>query len=243
MTLGFPLIANALCRSLEGPVEIVSAHGHGRSFRGWSSVLVRGLPGIRHCRLWDELAPRPAALSTWGLITDVGNDLIYGATPEELLPCVRHCLEQFQSSGAATLIVRPPTERLLQLSELRYRVTKKLLFPGPTLPWSVMKDRLTETDQRLEELGREFGAVCITPERAWYGIDPIHIHRGQRRSAWESILNSWPLETTIQVHAAGLAYGLRIWTRHPAERRLFWVHSHRTQPILTWESGSSLWLY
>lgn len=205
-------------------------------------MLVRELPGIRHCGLWDALDARPAT-TTWGLITDVGNDLIYGATPDELLPCVRHCLERFAAAGAAMVVVRPPTTRLLQLSAVRYRVTKKLLFPGPTLPWPVMKERLRETDQRLEELAVEFGAACIVPREDWYGIDPIHIRRSRRRAAWETILNSWPLETPVKVVPPGLSYGLHLWSRHPAERRLFWRHAWRPQPVHTWDSGSTLWLY
>lgn len=224
------------------PVEILAAHGHGRSYRGWSHVLVRGLPGIVHCGLWEELQQRRPAVSTWGLITDVGNDLIYGCTPDDLLSAVRTCWNRLLQAGANVCFVRPPTERLLQLSELRYRVTKKLFFPGPTPPWGQMKRYLIEVDDQLQEFARETETIVVTPETDWYGIDPIHIRRSRRPPAWEKILNSRQPEA-IQVQRPGLTYGVRIWNTPSSERTLFGRSLRRNQPALTWPDGSTLSLF
>jgi hypothetical protein len=222
--------------------EILAAHGHGRSYRSWSHVLVRGLPGIVQCGLWEELRQRPPSADTRALITDVGNDLIYGCTPDEVLAAVRTCWDRLVQAGARVCFVRPPTERLLRLSEVRYRVTKKLFFPGPTPPWGQMKQYLIEVDEQLQQLARETGSFVVTPEPDWYGIDPIHIRRSRRPEAWERILNTGG-EQRVQVRRPGLACGVRIWNASSSERTLLGRTLRRDQPVLTWPDGSSLSLF
>ena len=78
VTLAFPLIVEGLRRSLPEPIELFAAHGHGRSYGLWSRVLMRRLPGIRECGLWESLATRSGEGRPLALVTDVGNDLLFG---------------------------------------------------------------------------------------------------------------------------------------------------------------------
>ena len=57
VTRAFGSLVNMASDVLQGPLEVVAAHGHGRSFGApWSTVLVRKLPGILHCGLWEAVA-------------------------------------------------------------------------------------------------------------------------------------------------------------------------------------------
>ncbi len=77
------LIAEALGAVGAGAHVFVAA-GHGRSYGEWSRVLLRGLPGIVSCGLWPALDERRAPGPGFALLSDIGNDLAYGATPETL---------------------------------------------------------------------------------------------------------------------------------------------------------------
>ncbi|MEX0819484.1 MAG: hypothetical protein WD070_07815, partial [Pirellulaceae bacterium] len=74
-----PAIVFDSARSAWGsPLDIVAATGHGRSYGMTSCVLGRTLPGILQCGLWEALATRPL-VPTAALLTDIGNDILYGA--------------------------------------------------------------------------------------------------------------------------------------------------------------------
>src|SRR5207245_935521 len=73
----------ATARAAWGPdVEMLAALGHGRSYGAQSRLIVRTLPGILQSGLWRKLETLPVA-PTRGLITDVGNDILYGFSAQQ----------------------------------------------------------------------------------------------------------------------------------------------------------------
>ncbi len=87
LTRGISTVVGIAQASLGGPLDVVAAMGHGRSYGMWSRVLVRELPGIATCALWDALDRRPR-LDTVALVTDIGNDIFYGASIDEIVSWV-----------------------------------------------------------------------------------------------------------------------------------------------------------
>ena len=109
LRMGFPWVLSRLRAGAGGPVEVIAALGHGRSYGTWSRLLwVRQLPGIAGCGLWTDL-DRRASLPTLALITDVGNDLLYGAPVPEIAGWVEACLERLRERQVeAILTLLPP---------------------------------------------------------------------------------------------------------------------------------------
>lgn len=273
VTLGFPIIAHACVRSgslaplnqkqvgntsppasapadpdltagsFEGPVELFAAHGHGRSFCKRSHVLHRGLPSILDCGIWSALSLRPPASQNWGLVTDVGNDLIYGLSVENVVQQVHLALVKMHDLGFPITYVRPPLDRILRLSDRQYRIIKQMLFPGPTVPWKILSHRATELDSIITRIVTELGGTTIKPELHWYGIDPIHIRSSQKIAAWTSILSTWPFSDPPVVEWPGWPLANRFW-RQPPDERSYWSRSYQaSQPSQQFGNGSTIWLY
>ena len=74
---GISTIVGTAQSRLGSPLEFFIAMGHGRSYGRASRVLGRTLPGIDECGLWDALGDA-VSTQTYALITDIGNDIIYG---------------------------------------------------------------------------------------------------------------------------------------------------------------------
>ena len=182
-----PLVVNLLRRRAGGPVEVLAACGHGRSYGAWSRFLgIRHLPGIAGCGLWQALEDRPAP-STLALLTDAGNDLVYGAEVPEIARWIEICLDRLARRRAQVVLTLLPLARLERLSPWEVRVAVSLLFPGRRAPWPALLERARELDERLRRMGREHGARLVEPEASWYGIDPIHLRRSRRREVWERL--------------------------------------------------------
>lgn len=222
-----------------GPVEILAALGHGRSYGTWSRLAwVRGLPGIVQCGLWEALEQRPP-LPTVALVTDVGNDLLYGAPVPRIAGWVGTCLERLARQKAEIIVGLLPMSGLEKVSAFRYHLVRQILFPGRrAAPWSAMLDSVRELNDRLRRLGSEHGARLVEPSPSWYGIDPIHVRRSMRSQAWTQILHH-PL-----LPAEGQPGGsCRLPPFGSAELRLFGATLRTPQPVCRFKDGSTVALY
>src|SRR5688572_673653 len=87
LTRGFHTVVSTARAAWGQDVQIVAAFGSGRSYGVHSRVLIRTLPGILESGLWRQLEFFSAA-PTRALVTDVGNDILYGFSASRILAWV-----------------------------------------------------------------------------------------------------------------------------------------------------------
>lgn len=234
-----------------GPVRIFCAAGHGRSFGTWSRVFgVRGLPGIARCGIWPALedqlgrerGPHPP---TYALLTDIGNDIAYGAEPGDIAGWVETCLERLARLEAIVALILLPLDSLRRLSPWKLRLLRLLLFPTHPISSARVRRHTEELQYRLRDLAASFGARALEPDAGWFGPDRIHFRPGQRRQAWRTMLGLWnpqgrpDPETFRGPRLSRLAW----WTLTPERWRLAGVELGRIQPARSLADGSEVWLY
>lgn len=193
VALGLPAIVGAAWGVLGRPIDVFGALGHGRSYGASSSVLGRSLCGILQSGVWGALRAAPSA-PTYALVTDVGNDVGYGAAPELVASWVEECLVRLEALGARTVLTLLPMESLAALGSFRYRAFRALLFPSCRLRLEEALERSRELDWRLREAAGRCGVATAAPDARWYGLDPIHIQRRLRKEAWGRVFASWGSE-------------------------------------------------
>jgi hypothetical protein len=176
-------------------------------------------------------------------MTDVGNDLLYGASPTTILSWVEECLQRLQELGAHLTIAGLPVASVLRMSGPRYHATRMLFFPSGGPDWPTMKQMVAELDSGLHELAKKYQGAAITPRQEWYGLDPIHVRRGHRLSAWQEILSAWPQLPPLSMLQPSLLSTVRTWRLRPAERTILGRMQCTSQPVVNGEDQSSIWLY
>ena len=96
---------------------------------------------------------------------------------------------------------------------------------------------------RLRELCLRRGHAWVEPSPRWYGLDPVHVARAQRRAAWRAILEAWrpgaPL-TAFADRRAGWPAPLRC---APQQSWLLGFERRSAQPCARVADGSTLSLY
>ncbi|MFN0195747.1 MAG: hypothetical protein ACKVT0_03325 [Planctomycetaceae bacterium] len=232
VTLSLPWLIDNLPRGFGEPVSLFAAIGHGRSYGAPSRVLIRELPGILQCRLWSEIVgEKSASARRFALLTDIGNDLLYGHAVDTIADWLVEALDRLQSLHAECVLTRLPLVSVMKMSSARYYATRAVFFPGSRVSWPVMQRRAAELDARIQRLGDERGLAVIQPDGAWYGFDPIHIRLSKRCTAWSHLLSTWSgwnRNVTVQWPR---------WYRHfqnlrfaAAERKLAGISVERSQP-------------
>jgi hypothetical protein len=191
LTISAPLVLENLQRNCGGAADVRVAMGFGRSYGRWSRYLFRELPGIVECGLWGELPAGHPHASLRALITDVGNDLVYGHPPERIAGWVGDCVRRLRAAGGDVVLTLPPVESLAALSSWRYALMRTAFFPFCRTPLAEMRELAGELRATLAELAATCGISAMNSPGGWYGFDPIHIRRRARFEAWRSILSAW----------------------------------------------------
>jgi hypothetical protein len=244
LTRGFATVVNTARAAWGEPIEILAALGHGRAYGMRSSFLFRSLPGIRECGLWRQLDALPQARIR-ALVTDIGNDVLYGAAPDALLAWVQDCVTRLQSRRADVTIMGLPLENARRVSNARYLFFRSLLVPSCRLGLAEVLARCEALDAGVAELARAAGLRLVRQRPEWYGLDPLHIRPRLWAAAWREILLGESAATDERGRTPGQKPlgRLRLYLAAPERRRLFGVERTRVQPALRTSGGTRLWLY
>jgi hypothetical protein len=232
----------------DGPLDAWAALGHGRSYGQRSVVLGRALPGIVECGLWDALNGAPS-LPTTALVTDVGNDILYGTPVDRIAGWVEVCLDRLAAAHARPVLTALPLANLNTLTERRFRFFRSVLFPLSRLTLAEATDRARSLDARLRDMALARGLRLIEPRATWYGIDPIHIRMRHWPTAWGEILSAMSAQACPSVSdptpraVSALAHWLRLRLLAPDRRWLLGIEQHRAQPALRLGDGSTVSIY
>ena len=184
-------VARAVELALGANVDLRIECGNGRGYAAPAKRLWKKLTPLAESALWQNLARPELPGRAFALVTDVGNDLLYGRSVEQTLSAVSTCMERLDRLGACTLLAGLPLASLPRLGSFRYLLTTKLLGLDRAPAFENLLEQATQLDEGLRALGRSGGAAFVEPSADWYGIDPIHIRRSKRAEVFRALADRW----------------------------------------------------
>lgn len=239
LTWGFQTIVST-ARSVWGPkVEILAAFGHGRSYGAPSQFLFRTLPAILKSGLWAELEQRPP-MTTRALVTDVGNDILYGFSVERTLGWVEEVLRRLTHVTQDIVLTGLPLDAVYRLSQIKFLAFRSMLVPSCRLTLSQVIDRAEGVHEGLVKLSSVYGAKFFELDPVWYGFDPIHVRPSYWCTAWQEILGERAMESQ---GTRSMLESARLYLMRPERRSFFGIEQVRPQSGVTLRSGGQVWLY
>jgi hypothetical protein len=239
LTRGFPSVVDAARRGFGPRLEVLAALGLGRSYGLESRVLGRTLPGILQCGLWRALADLPAAPAR-ALVTDVGNDIGYGASATEILGWVEEVVQRLQGRGMEVVLAGLPLSRLRDLSPALFHVARAVLFPSSRRTLGEIREVAAEVEEGLAAMAGRRALTFFPLERAWYGLDPIHFRPRVWPEVWGRLTCGFRPPGPRGLSARDAA---RLLLAAPESRRLFGRTRTRSQPTLGLAGGTTIWSF
>ncbi|APZ91447.1 hypothetical protein [Fuerstiella marisgermanici] len=242
LTLAWPRLMAVVEQRFPAQRNVYTAHGMGRSFLADRSAFgIRQLPGILKSSLWDGLRQSvDAAQPPRVLITDLGNDLVYGSSPEEVAAAADECIQRLKAwrSDCRFVMTRPPVQPVSSLGPLRFSFFRRVLFPTCRLTLPSIKSQTVELDARVQELAARHDIPLFLPDPAWYGLDPIHVMRRFQSTAFGQAMELWGDETADASGPSGAKH-----PRPTADVRWVWGRERKTpQPVET-RNGTRVFAY
>lgn len=198
LSLGWPRLAEQVAQTVAPQWDVFTAHGMGRSYCSErSGFAFWQLPGILKCGIWDRLTESSdREADCYALITDLGNDLVYGKTPTEVTQAASECVERLRrwNPDCRIVMTRPPTASVDTVGWLRFAVCRIVLFPKCPLTLAEVKAATVELDDRLVSLAATLDVEITGPQPDWYGLDPIHVKRKFQGAAFRLMVERWHAE-------------------------------------------------
>jgi hypothetical protein len=238
LTRGFPTVVAAARASAGSEVEILAALGLGRSYGMESRVLARTLPGILECGIWKAIDDRPPA-PTRALITDVGNDILYGAPTAVILEWVDEALRRLRRVTGDIVVTGLPLDSIRRLSPRKFVAFRTLLFHRNRASLAQILDASEQVHAGLIRLAANHGARFVPLRREWYGFDPVHVRPGRWRAAWREIVGT----DASTEDTPSVAEAVRLLAMPPERQRLFGLERLNPQHGARLRQGGRVWLF
>jgi hypothetical protein len=240
LTRGISTIVRLAQMAFGGPLDLLAALGHGRSYGLASRVLFRELPGIESCGLWQALAER-RPLPTAALLTDVGNDIFYGASLDEIEGWVESALDRLAKHRARIVMTLLPADNAATISEWRFELMRRLMFHRCRLSLGEVRELICALNERLQSTAERRSIQVVAQRASWYGIDPLHIRMRHWPCAWSEILDTWKSDSQKNFFPdASLSRWLYLRSLAPLERTVFGRVHRAPQPRGYLSDGSAV---
>lgn len=227
-----------------GRVDLFVTAGHGRSYGVNSRVAMRRLPSILGSGLWRALdrEPTPAGRPPLAVVTDIGNDLLYGFPVAEVARWVGECLRRLAERGAEIVVTRLPLASIDRLGPTRYRAVRACFVPGCRLTLTAVKDAAADLDARIAALAAANAATLLEQPGSWFGLDPIHPHRRHLDDLFHAACDAWGLPPADAATRAGWRDWAVLGSRSAEVRSLARRVRFTPQPSVA-RRDLRLWLY
>lgn len=234
-----------------GAVEFHVAMGHGRSYGRPSRVMLRTLPGVVECGLWrslEEALDKRNDLSTYALLTDIGNDIVYGHGAAAIMVWLDQCIGRLQQIDAHIALTQLPLASLNRIGPRAYRLVQSLIFRCKGPAYEDAMAQCLRVNEHIIALASDCGTTAIPHRPEWYRLDPVHQRRRLHPQVWREFMGGWPLAASraTEAHARvrGVRPSLRRWLTArwsaPLEMNVAGMTLTQPQPVARLSDGSTL---
>jgi hypothetical protein len=239
LTRGFHTVVSAARQARGSDVDVLAALGHGRSYGAQSRFLARTLPGILECGLWRAMEARQPS-QTRALVTDVGNDILYGFSVPQTLAWVDEALVRLRRFTADIIVTDLPLDSIRRLSNSRFLAFRSVLVPSCRLSFREVLERAEAINAGLGDLAVAHEARLFHLKPEWYGLDPIHVRPGLWSAAWREILG---IPASRNTDRRSRLEAARLYLMRPERRWLFGIEQFTPQSGMILRDGAMVSLY
>ena len=168
-------------------VEVLIASGPGRAYCASGGLLNVTYPPIQSSEIFEVARNKSeCGYQVVSLVTDIGNDIMYGVSTEQVIETIRQVFVKLQSLNAKFFFTMLPITFEKEDHPILFRILSSLLFTRSTVTYDEATAGVKGVNQFLRDSAGKCGHLINDMDR-YVGFDKIHYGRLQAHNAWSHV--------------------------------------------------------
>jgi len=186
---GYFLLTHQLSRCLNKP-KFLNALGPGRGFCARGGMFNFTYPPIQDCRVIESAEKKlKNSMRTAVLITDLGNDLMYGVSADTLIECLDRMINRMIEWDADIFLTSIHVNLKKDVSPTTFLILRFLFYPGSKVSYEETDLFVAKVNEYLKDKSEKNERVhLITGMETFAGSDRIHYSLLKTHAAWSKVV-------------------------------------------------------
>ena len=170
------------------PASFVHAMGPGRGYVSRGGILNAVYSPILNCGILEAVRNKKIKdQSVVALITDIGNDIMYGVSSEKIINGLQYLLNALGEFKTNIFITSIPVDLENDISELHFHIIRQIYFPKSPVKYSQASNNIKAINKFILQSSNKKITV-INDMKQFCGIDKIHYSILKSQSAWSHVV-------------------------------------------------------
>jgi len=170
------------------PASFVHAMGPGRGYVSRGGILNAIYSPILNCGILEAVRNKKIKdQSVVALITDIGNDIMYGVSSEKIINGLQYLLNSLGEFKTNIFITSIPVDLENDISELHFHIIRQIYFPKSPVKYSQASNNIKAINKFILQSSNKKITV-INDMKQFCGIDKIHYSIFKSRPAWSHVV-------------------------------------------------------
>ncbi len=170
-------------------VRFVNALGPGRGYCARGGMLNFSYSPIGECRVMESVSPqRDRQIAV--LITDIGNDIMYGVPEPALIECLDTLIEKSLQWNAEVFVTSIHVDVARDLGKFSFQILKTLFYRKSLVTYEQADSAVKQVNQYLLDKSSQSDRLHLVSGLGTFcGLDKIHYSLLKSHLAWSRIAN------------------------------------------------------
>ncbi len=162
--------------------------GPGRGYCAKGGFLTVRYPPIGDSGVMDAAREKAATASrVVALITDIGNDIMYGVPEQDIVACLSRLLKEFEAMNADVFLNPVPLVIEEDVTPFQFRLLRRIFYRSSAVEYTQAAHAVREVNRFLRDSAG--GRVhLLQSAREFCGADKIHYSLFRSHRAWSRIV-------------------------------------------------------
>lgn len=168
-------------------VDFFYALGPGRCYCAWGGVMGKSYSPIRNSGIFNAVKDKsPAACRRIALVSDIGNDILYGIKTEEVIAELERTFDRLRDLGADLFVNPIPSIFEVELNRNYYFILRTIFYPTSRVSYESTLAAVKEINRFLKSSAKN-RFTLISKLESYAGWDRIHYSIFKMHLAWTKI--------------------------------------------------------
>ena len=170
------------------PASFMHAMGPGRGYVSRGGILNAIYSPILNCGIFEAARnKRIKNQQVVVLITDIGNDIMYGVSSEKIINGLQYLLNGLGEFKTNIFITSIPVDLENDISELHFHIIRQIYFPKSPVKYSQASNNIKAINKFILQSSNKKITV-INDMKQFCGMDKIHYSIFKSQSAWSHVV-------------------------------------------------------